>query len=510
MRECLGVSRGSGRNVRPHGRGPLRTPAVTDRTPAPQPPPPSWSERYGERHKQHRITEFPKGVKGPQKVRLYARRDHFVLQWWDPVAKATRSDRVDGDLVAAIARARQVEQRLAEFKTAGAAPRRRLGHAELVGLFLEDLGRRADAGEVSPGTVGRYRSALWHYLAHCAEPAVARAYPAAARVDRAFRLGLAAFLAGRQVAANGRARAATKPMRGAGFVLDAARALFAWAADPARGGLIGEGFANPFLRPAGTRSGPAPDPLAAPDVTLPMALDLVAACDGYALRLLGPLLLFGLRAAEPRFLFAEHLGGGWLRVPCVPELDVLTKGRRDKRFPLVEELRPFWDFLAAEKTTGLLLERRKVVAGQKVAPLRGLPLAELVAEYRRRRAAAGSLTAAGRLKVRDAVLRNAGGLDYDHIQGEFAALARRLGWPRAATLKDLRHLFATAMNDAAMPEPYRRYLLGHAPVKGAVTAYTHLDQLGRHYAEALRREWSPLVEVLNRRATELSRGENRA
>ena len=44
---------------------------------------PSWSERYGERHRLVRVAEFPAGIVGPKQVRVYARRDHYVLQWWD-------------------------------------------------------------------------------------------------------------------------------------------------------------------------------------------------------------------------------------------------------------------------------------------------------------------------------------------------------------------------------------------------------------------------------------------
>jgi hypothetical protein len=59
------------------------------------------------------------------------------------------------------------------------------------------------------------------------------------------------------------------------------------------------------------------------------------------------------------------------------------------------------------------------------------------------------------------------------------------------------------MNNAAMPEGYRRYLMGQSPGKAAILAYTHLNELERHYAEAVRREWRPLIEAINHRVTEL-------
>jgi hypothetical protein len=42
-------------------------------------------------------------------VRIYARQDHHVLQFWDPAAKKTLYDRVHGDLIDAIARARDLD-----------------------------------------------------------------------------------------------------------------------------------------------------------------------------------------------------------------------------------------------------------------------------------------------------------------------------------------------------------------------------------------------------------------
>lgn len=449
-----------------------------------------------------RITVFPTGISGPKKVRIYLRQQHYVLQWWDPAAKTNLSDRVDGDLVSAIARAREIEERLTHFKSSGQVRQRRLSHTGLVEAFRADLQRRADAGELDPATVRRYAAALGHYLDFCEQADIARAFPNVSSVNRDFRLKLAAFLEQRQVAPNGRSQGQGRPMKGQAFVLDTVRALFEWAADPERGNRLPEGFRNPFLRSSATRSVLQGDPLAAPDITLDMALTLVAACDPFQLRLFVPMLLFGLRAAEPCYLFREYLDDEWLRVPNNLDLHYLTKGRRDKRFPLLEELRPFWKELGEGRSQGLLFERRSVAEGRERAPLQGRSLAEIVAEYQRRCSTHNRVTAADRRQLRDTVLHEAGGLTYDHVQGEMEGLARRLGWPKEATLKDLRHLFCTSMNNAAMPESFRRYLMGQAPGRAAIVAYTHLHELKRHYAEAVHREWLPLVGAINRRLTE--------
>jgi hypothetical protein len=128
-----------------------------------------------------------------------------------------------------------------------------------------------------------------------------------------------------------------------------------------------------------------------------------------------------------------------------------------------------------------------------------LGLDDFIAEYRRRCAGLGHPGAARRVAVRRALWREAGGLSYDEVEAEFQGLRRRLEWPAAATLKDLRHLFATVLHNAGTPEGYRRYLLGHAPGREAAVAYTHLSDLERHYAAALRGEGASLLASLQRR-----------
>lgn len=460
---------------------------------------PSWSDRFGEKHRLHRVINFPSGIIPPHKIRLYFRNRHYVLQWWDPKARANLCDRVDGDLVAAITRARQIEERLANFKSSGQVGHRRLGHAELVSQFLADLTRRSDADEIDPATVKRYEAALRHYLVFCDQQGIAKTYPHASRVNREFRLGLTAFLATRSVSSNGNPCGHHRPMRSQSFILDTVRALFEWAADPERGGLLPEGFQNPFRRSREVRSILQGDPIAEPDITLSMAIELICACDAFQLRLFVPMLLFGLRAAEPCFLFHEHIDDHWLRVWNIPDLAYRTKGRRDKKFPLIDDLKAFWNWWRQGTSHGLLYQRRGIVEARERTNLQLPSMADLIEEFRQRCASDSLPGAARRKRVRDELLCEAGGLSYDHIQAEFAGLARQLSWPREASLKDLRHLFATTMNNAAMPETYRRYFMGHSLGRSAISAYTHLHDLQRHYAEAVRREWIPLFEAIQSR-----------
>src|SRR4051812_41399028 len=112
--------------------------------------PGSWATRYRERHRMRRVHEWPRGIDPPKKVRVYLRSGHFLLQWWDPSAGKNLSQRVDGDVVDAVVRAREIERRLVEFKSSGRGAGVRLSPDELVAKFLTDLNARADAGEVQP------------------------------------------------------------------------------------------------------------------------------------------------------------------------------------------------------------------------------------------------------------------------------------------------------------------------------------------------------------------------
>ncbi|NES72849.1 MAG: hypothetical protein F6K24_50470, partial [Okeania sp. SIO2D1] len=69
-------------------------------------------------------------------------------------------------------------------------------------------------------------------------------------------------------------------------------------------------------------------------------------------------------------------------------------------------------------------------------------------------------------------------------------------WPAAATLKDFRHLFATEMQNAGMPEHYRRYLMGHSPGRSAVLNYSHLNEVREQYERAVDLRLRPIVEAI--------------
>ena len=460
----------------------------------------SWSARYGEQHRLRRIGTLPAGIAAPKRVRIYARAEHYILQWWDPAAKRNLSDRVNGDLVAAISRAREIEERLQNFRSAGIG-RRKLRHQELVDAFTADLRQRSDAMEIDARTVARYRSASAHYLAFTEQREIEAAFPSATMANREFALKFSAFLSERRISPNGHSHTAQRKMTSTRYVEDVARAMLAWASDPERGNLLPSDFRNPFLGNRRRTMLGTHDLFGEPDVTVEMASELLSACDRFQLPLFALFACYGLRAAEPCFLFREFLGDGWLRVPCLPEINYVPKGRRDKRLPIVEPLGRLLN--ATESTQGLVFLRRSVCDGSVRASLRGATLLDLKEEFELRCRKQSCASSADRLRIRETVLRDAGGLYYDDIEHEFQRLKKQLKWPVAATLKDFRHLFSTLMQNAGLPEFYRRYLMGHSPGRAAIVIYTHLNELREHYEAAAEKKLGTILSAIQSRRSVL-------
>lgn len=365
----------------------------------------------------------------------------------------------------------------------------------LVDAYLADQQRRADAGQIAVGTVKRYHSALDHYLAFVEAAELGRRYSRVSLVDRAFALDFAAYLKQRVVSGNGRSKGNKRPLKSINFVLDATRAMYEWAADPHRGGLLSDGFRNPFLRDVVVRRKIPANPLGEPDITMAMAEEFIAVCDPYQLRLFAPMVLYGLRAAEPILICHEHLTDNYLHINCIPELDYLTKGHRDKSLPLLPEVR---QLLAGDDTTakGLVFNRRGISKKKLNLPLVGYSLQDLTAAYRYRIRQLETADAAGREKVLDAVANDAGGLTYKRIEGEFKRIAKSLGWPEEATMKDFRHLFNTTMANAGLSLEERAYLMGQAPTKHVNTVYLHHNALVEKFKAAANEHYAGVLDML--------------
>ncbi len=201
------------------------------------------------------------------------------------------------------------------------------------------------------------------------------------------------------------------------YVLDVVRGMYTWAADPDRGNLMPAGFRNPFLGKMRQTDAVANDLFGDPDITISMAVDFLSLCDSHQLPLFSLLVFYGLRASEPCFLFRENLtDNNWLKVVCIPQIGYTTKGRRDKRLPLVEPVRAILNFNSENKDRGLLFQRRSVTEGTENPKFINFSLVELQREYEKRCQKITKLSAKQRMQIRDKLLQEAGGLKYDHIE----------------------------------------------------------------------------------------------
>lgn len=131
------------------------------------------------------------------------------------------------------------------------------------------------------------------------------------------------------------------------------------------------------------------------------------------------MLLWGLRAAEPGFIFREQIDDQWVKVRCLGEIGYLTKGRRDKRFPVIQVVRDLLQPVLDERNQGLLYVLRSVLAGLRPAPLAGATLAQLGREFQRRCKDEQCATASRREAIRNELLRSAGAMSYHNIDDEF-------------------------------------------------------------------------------------------
>ena len=240
-----------------------------------------------------------------------------------------------------------------------------------------------------------------------------------------------------------------------------------------------------------------------PDVTVDMAVQFLTICDPFQLRLFAPLILYGLRASEPCLIFREDLPEGWLHVLGHPEIGYDTKGLCDKRLPLIDPLPQLLQDSDHSPVSPLLFPRRAVWECKEIPLLGRYSFEELIAEYQLRIRKNRKGDSAFNDRIQRQIVQDAGGMEYDHVQGEFLRLTKQLNWPKKATLKDFRHLFSTSLENAGVPLFYRRYLMGQSPGKSAIVTYTHINELRQQYQRAVNRSLRPICESVTKRMREL-------
>ena len=466
-----------------------------------------WEDRYSNKHKPTRIIEFPAGIDPPQKVRIYQRNDYHQLQYWNPNSKRTQTLRVNGDLIDAISQAREIDKEL--VFTGRSNSFHEVSHERLTEKYFENLQMRVDADEIDPATLQRYRSAISrHYLDYCKNH-VGDKYRSANRVNKDFQLRFSKYLTEKRITSNGHAKTEKRLMEtnGQSFVMDCVKAMYQWASDPQRGDLLPANFVNPFLRKYRRSTRAIVRRISREEITTDMAIEFFQACDLFQLQIFAAILALGTRPGELGFMLWKEVSADSVNIVCHRELEYYTKGRIDKSLPLVGPIQDVFESLKDQSPNDLVFHNRRFMQDAELQS--GKDDTSVVDDFRQQLTKIKSPTKLERVKLRDQVMRSHGWLSYDHIKREFGKLADKLGWSNRGSVKSLRHLFCTCLENAGVPEFFKKYMMGHSFGRAAIVNYTHIteEQVKRHYQRMIDQELSDVMDAIELRLHQL---QNRA
>jgi integrase len=438
----------------------------------------AWQARYASRHRYVRLADapgLPNGRRG--RVTIYHRgqdkdssRQSFILSWCHGGKRV--KERVVGDQFDAVRRADEIIEALRTGPPRRPAP---LGLGQLAARYIEHLERRAEAGEISPSTPARYRSALQHFVEFATEvgtPSSAKAWVPSRELVLRFK----AYLRGKLISPNGHAHTSKRMLSSTGvaFIVAAARALVHWAiAESLLAAAASDAFVH-AVKERHARHALSATPIEAADI-----IKLIEVADPYQLALFSFHIFHGVRVAEPCWTMIEFMdaAGGWIDYRCVDELGYRTKGGVNKRLPLPAPMADALVRLVGGRPGGPLLLKRRVTQGGRARAPSAITLRDIIATVQKH----PSTGWAQRARVAAEHIKQLGAIDGDVVRREFAVLVRRAGLRSDLTPKSLRHHFATALERADVPYYTRKYLLGHnlgdKGRRGAdVTAiYTHLE-----------------------------------
>lgn len=357
------------------------------------------------------------------------------------------------------------------------------------------LSHHEDIARSSLQTVRRYRAATEHLVRFLDQTRTPRSTEQF-RIDQAELF--VRYLRSIQVHPNGHANSTRRPLldKGIQFILEACRAMFGYAIKRRHLSPYSE---NPF---AGLRleKMPIENSKRIELFTPEEETRFLEACDAWQLPIFVTLMLTGLRPSElTHILLPDDVDWerGVLRIRNKPALGWQVKTRNEREIPLVPPLRSFLEQFVGERTAGPLFLRRRFSGGE--TPLLGYAtFREMEQVARQRHEAAESVDDVSNGEVRSKVLRgiwrDAGAIRAERIREEFMRVCRRIGLSEQTCPKMLRHLFATALQDANVDPLIRNEVMGHVVGGhggrdlGMTAVYTHTRATTRlaQLSEAMR------------------------
>lgn len=353
-------------------------------------------------------------------------------------------------------------------------------------------------------TIRRYRAATNHFLVFVAKGKVPQA---TARFRAAHAEEFVVYLRKTQVSPNGHEKTRKRHLmdKGLKFILETCRAMFHFAS---RRRHLSPYAENPFAALDLDRM-PVEDVRPIVIFDADHERSFLSACDEWQFPVFLTLMLTGMRPGELAHLLLPDdidLDSGILRVQNKPKLGWQVKTRNEREIPLVEPLRDILRMVVGSRQSGPVFLRRKFALATP-SQLEGLSQHELeqILEARtqeREETEQRQLSRVEWLSVASAIWREVGAVETDRIRTEFIRLNKKIGHPKQTAPKVLRHLFATALQDANVDPLIRNELMGHAPEAssggfglGMTTQYTHTRPETRRKQLELALMNSPAIEL---------------
>lgn len=408
------------------------------------------------------------------KVQGYIRGSVWYLYYHDQGQR--RRPRVGPDLEAARQMAAQINGQL----ETGAPAALSFEAISIVDLRQRWLAHHEQVLRSSIASINRYRAATEHLIRY-----VQNVKPI--KLASHFRTSHAEDFVGHlrsiRVSPNGHPKSAKRPLldKGIQYILETCRTLFAYAMKRRHLSPYAE---NPFSALELSR---LPIEHMKPIVLLTddQQVEFLKACDEWQFPVYLTLMLTGVRPGELVHLllpddldFKQRL----LHVRNRLNLGWQVKTRNERTIPLLPCLVKILGRLIGGRSRGPVFLRRKFHV-EKLPLWATNKLAELELNMRilgRESESGEFITRKDRAQLSRGLWNEMGIVETDRIRTEYMRLTKAIGQPELTAPKTLRHLFATALQDANVDPLIRNELMGHAAASaiggnslGMTAKYTH-------------------------------------
>ena len=410
-------------------------------------------------------------------VTIYKRGKTYYLYYRENQKSERR--KIEGNLQVARATAASVAAALGEHRPSPLGFERQSPDAMCTG-FLDYV---ANVQKLAWRTQDRYRAALQRFQDFCQSDEIAS-------VDLFTETSVEDFvrwLRGQTRTRNGaqKGKRAVYAVGGVKFILSTCRTAFNWAA---RRRMLPPYAENPFSKfPIDKlRDEDSPDE-GVRIFTVKQQQDFLAACNEWQRGIFSTLIGYGLRVGELTNLLIEDVDfeGGSIAICSKRELYWRVKTSRRRQLPLTRDLKPLFEKLIGDRTSGFVFLNDEFANGGK----------KVIAQFANDRAFRGKLAAlvgahlesnpqATEKACRKLVVsfcRRMGQMPVKRVQSEFSKLTTQIGCPEFTKAHDLRHLFSSRAQEEGANPLLVQEILGHATLT-MTKRYTHLGMEAKREA----------------------------